>query len=135
MTPSSTPICPRYHRAVELIGRRWTGAILRTLLAGATRFSEIASAVPEMSDRMLSERLKELEGEGIVERRVIPETPVRVEYLLTAKGRALDTPVAAIAAWAEAWLPPDAPCDAPRDADAAGVTGGEDAAAEPTATP
>ncbi|MEZ4236316.1 MAG: winged helix-turn-helix transcriptional regulator [Myxococcota bacterium] len=97
-------LCPRYHRAVELIGKRWTGAILRTLLDGATRFTDIAAQVPELSDRMLSERLKELEAEGIVTREVVPDTPVRVAYHLTDKGRALEPAIDAIAAWAEAWL-------------------------------
>jgi DNA-binding HxlR family transcriptional regulator len=83
-------LCPRFHRAVELIGKRWTGAILRILQSGRTRFNAIAASIPDMSDRMLSERLRELEHEGIVERFVVPETPVRVEYELTAKGRALD---------------------------------------------
>jgi DNA-binding HxlR family transcriptional regulator len=102
-------VCPRYHRAVELVGRRWTGAILVLLLEGRTRFSEVAASIPEMSDRMLSERLKELEAEGIVRRNVLPETPVRVEYLLTDKGRALQSAVSAISGWAETWLPdPDA---------------------------
>ena len=97
--------CPLYHRAVELIGRRWTGAILRVLLSGATRFSDVTAAVPGLSDRLLSERLKELEAEGIVTRTVIPETPVRIEYRLTEKGRALGNVMAAVAAWAEEWLP------------------------------
>ncbi len=70
--------CPNYHRAVELIGRRWTGAILRVLLSGATRFSDVTAAIPGLSDRLLSERLKELEFEGIVTRTVIPATPVRI---------------------------------------------------------
>ena len=56
-------LCPRYHRAVEIIGRRWSGAILRVMLDGATRFSQIKHAVPDITDRMLSERLKELEGQ------------------------------------------------------------------------
>jgi|SRR5579875_661539 len=97
--------CPRYHHAVELIGRRWTGAILRALLAGVDRFSDLAHAIPGLSDRMLSERLKELEAEGIVERIVIPETPVRIEYHLTKKGRALSSVIDALANWAETWLP------------------------------
>ena len=75
--------CPRYHHAVELIGRRWSGAIIRAMLGGVTRFSELAQIVPGLSDRMLSERLKELDGEGIVERRVFAETPVRIEYSIT----------------------------------------------------
>jgi DNA-binding HxlR family transcriptional regulator len=95
--------CPYYHGAVELIGRRWTGAILRALLHGVGRFSELASAVPGLSDRMLAERLKELEGEGIVCRTVFPETPVRIEYSLTEKGRALESVVRALSEWAGEW--------------------------------
>ena len=100
-----TAFCPRFHHAVELIGRRWTGAILRALMSGATRFSDIANAVPGLSDRLLSERLKELEAAGIVVRTVIPSTPVRVEYRLTEKGRALEAVLASITAWAETWVP------------------------------
>ncbi len=96
-------LCPRFHRAVELIGKRWTGAILRVLQGGRTRFNAIAAAIPDMSDRMLAERLRELEHEGILARIVVPESPVRVEYELTEKGRALDETFCAIARWAEAW--------------------------------
>jgi DNA-binding HxlR family transcriptional regulator len=95
--------CPVYHRSVELIGRRWTGAILRALLAGVHRFSDLAATVPGMSDRMLSERLKELEARGLVVRLVIPETPVRIEYELTEKGRALQDVIEALSAWAGRW--------------------------------
>ena len=96
--------CPLYHKAVELIGRRWTGAILRALLAGVERFSDLTATIPGLSDRMLSERLKELEAEGIVTRTVIPATPVRIEYHLTEKGRALGSVVQAASAWADRWL-------------------------------
>jgi DNA-binding HxlR family transcriptional regulator len=96
--------CPRYHRAVEVLGRRWSGAIVRAMLAGATRFGEVREAIPYLSNRMLSERLKELEAEGIVERIVVPEKPVRVEYRLTEKGRALGPVVEAISAWADKWV-------------------------------
>ena len=106
MSAPSASICPRFHRAVELVGKRWTGAILRLLqLEGRERFNAIAAAIPDISDRMLSERLRELESEGIVKRLVIPETPVRVEYELTEKGRGLEEALCAIARWAEAWLP------------------------------
>jgi len=101
-------VCPHYHRAVELIGRRWTGVVLSTLLDGATRFSELRDAIPDISDRMLSERLKELEADGIVERTVIPETPVRIEYSLTEKGLALKDVVETIRAWASDWVAPHA---------------------------
>ena len=105
-------VCPRFHHAVELIGRRWTGAILQALVAGATRFTEIAATVPGLSDRLLSERLRELEAEGIVSRQVIPDVPVRVEYRLTGKGQALAPVLEAIAAWAQEWIPLSsvAPC-------------------------
>lgn len=102
--------CPRFLHAVELVGRRWTGSILRTLLGGPARYHELRSAIPDLSDRMLSERLRELESEGIVSRSVIPESPVRVEYALTEKGRALEAAIVAIASWAETWIPA-APAD------------------------
>ena len=99
-----SPFCPAFHEAIELIGRRWTGAILRVLLSGGTRFSDVTTTIPGLSDRLLSERLKQLESEGIVTRTVYPETPVRVEYQLTDKGRALTDVVIAISSWAETWL-------------------------------
>lgn len=100
----SLSFCPRYHHAVELIGRRWTGAILRAVYGGAHRFSDIAASVPGLSDRLLSERLKELEAEGIVTRTVYPETPVRIEYCLTAKGHDLGRVMDEISTWASRWL-------------------------------
>src|SRR3954467_7697692 len=84
------PCCALYHRAIELVGKRWTGAILLVLLDGPAHFSEIRDLVPDISDRLLSERLKELESEGIVGRRVLDGSPVRVEYAMTDKGRALE---------------------------------------------
>ena len=97
-------LCPRFHRAVELVGARWTGAIIQLLLAGRARFTELRLAIPDLSDRMLSERLRELEAEQIVERTVIPEVPVRIEYGLTEKGRALQSALDAIGKWAERWV-------------------------------
>jgi DNA-binding HxlR family transcriptional regulator len=97
-------LCPIYHHAIELIGRRWTGAILQVMRGGVVRFSDLAAAIPGLSDRMLSERLKELEAERLVERSVIPETPVRVEYRLTAGGEALGSVLDAVMAWAHDWL-------------------------------
>jgi DNA-binding HxlR family transcriptional regulator len=104
-----TSVCPRYHHAVELIGRRWNGAIVRILLSRAHRFAEIAAAIPDISDRMLAERLKELEQEGLVVRAVIPDSPVRVEYALTERGRALEPAIRALGEWAEEWLPIEEP--------------------------
>jgi DNA-binding HxlR family transcriptional regulator len=96
--------CPLYHEAVELVGRRWTGAILRVLMDGPLRFSEIAQAVPELSDRLLSERMKELERRGMVERRVLPGPPLRVEYSLSQMGHELEPALAELQRWANRWL-------------------------------
>ena len=96
--------CSSYHRAVELVGKRWTGAILIVLMDGPARFTEVKHLVPDLSDRLLSERMKELEAEGIVTRRVIDDMPVRVEYSLTVKGEALQPAVTALKAWAQSWL-------------------------------
>ena len=106
---STEKFCPRYQRAVEIVGRRWSGAILRAMLAGASRFGEIQEAIPELSNRMLSERLREFEAEGIVERVVVPERPVRVEYRLTEKGRALNDVVEALSRWSQDWVSLRAP--------------------------
>ena len=100
----SPGLCARFHRAVELIGRRWSGAIIQILLQRPSRYAELRAAIPDITDRMLSERLRELEDEAIVARTVIPETPVRVEYSLTAKGRALAPALDAIGRWAERWV-------------------------------
>lgn len=107
MSGQASQCCPYYHEAVELIGRRWTGAIVAVLLQAEApmRFSEIAAAVPQLSDRLLSERVKELEARGVVERSVLEGPPVRVEYALTAMGRNLAPAVDELAAWARRWLP------------------------------
>jgi DNA-binding HxlR family transcriptional regulator len=106
MAPKDTPapVCARFHEAVELIGGRWTGAIIQTLLQGKTRYALIKAAIPDITDRMLSERLRSLESEELVTRRVVPQSPVRVEYELTEKGRSLESALHEISAWAERWI-------------------------------
>jgi DNA-binding HxlR family transcriptional regulator len=98
-------LCPRFHRAVELIGRRWTGAIVQVLLGGSHRFIELKESVPGISERLLVQRLRELVAEGLVLRRVLPGPPVGVEYELTDAGRDLEGSMAAVGAWATRWLP------------------------------
>ena len=110
--------CPRFHHAVELIGRRWSGAILRAMFAGGTRFSDIAATVPGLSDRLLSERLKELTAEGLVERVAHPDSG-RVEYHLTEMGRELAPVIDCLSDWANRWV--DAVCDTPASTDAPDV--------------
>jgi DNA-binding HxlR family transcriptional regulator len=100
--------CPYYHEAVELIGRRWTGAIVAVLMdGGSMRFSEIAHAVPELSDRLLSERMKELEARGVVSRNVDAGPPVKVVYELTDMGRSLEPALQELKSWARRWLRED----------------------------
>src|SRR5258707_15017632 len=107
----SPALCNAFHSAIELIGRRWTGAIIFLLLKSRCRYAVLRDAIPDITDRMLTERLQELEQEGIVERTVLPESPVRVEYSLTKKGRALAAAIDAISEWAhkfgEATAAPD----------------------------
>lgn len=95
-------LCPKFESAMEIISKRWNGLIIHQLLHGPQRFCEIESAI-SISGRLLSQRLKDLEREGIVHREVYPETPVRIEYSLTEKGRALKPILAEIEKWAETW--------------------------------
>jgi DNA-binding HxlR family transcriptional regulator len=97
-------ICPRYEHAIQLLGKRWTGLLLDALMEGPRRFCELTATVEGLSDRVLSDRLRELEVEGVVERTVYPQIPVRVEYKLTEKGLALKPVVEAIHEWANKWV-------------------------------
>ncbi len=97
-------ICPRFHKTIELVGKRWTGAIVQQLMDGTRRFTALRGAVPGLHDRLLSERLKELEAEGMVTRRVYAETPVHIEYALTEKGRDLEKVFAELHRWADRWI-------------------------------
>ena len=115
-------MCRRYHAAIELIGARWTGAILRVLLTGRHRYAQIKAAIPGLSDTMLAERLRTLEADGLVERRVMPSSPVQVEYHLTEKGLDLEPVLEAVLAWSHRWDPlPHEADPAPPDAEGAAV--------------
>jgi DNA-binding HxlR family transcriptional regulator len=99
-------LCPRFHHAIELIGRRWSGALIMLLVQQeSARYSDLLGAIPGISDRLLSERLRELESEGIVARSVEPGPPVRVSYRLTDAGRALEPAIYGLARWADTWIP------------------------------
>ncbi|QOS98583.1 helix-turn-helix transcriptional regulator [Brevibacterium sp. JNUCC-42] len=97
-------LCPKLETAFELLGKRWTGLIICVLMTGPKRFKDISEVIPGMSDRMLAERFKELELAGVLTRNVYPETPVRIEYELTDKGRGLKTVMDAVQTWAESWV-------------------------------
>jgi len=122
MAHHTPQLCVRFHKASELIGRRWSGAIIFVLLHSRCRFAALREAIPDITDRMLSERLQELEQEGIVERTVVPETPIRVEYALTKKGRALAEPIDAITQWAHKWVTLEEAMDGASSAPTAGRT-------------
>lgn len=96
-------VCHRYHAAVELVGRRWSGAILFCLIGGPRYYSEVSAAIPGVSDRLLSQRLRELESEGLVERSVHEGPPARVSYCLTPSGEALEPALTALYDWAQDW--------------------------------
>ena len=102
----ATRMCPRYEHASQILGKRWTGLLIYALMGGPKRFCELTALVEGLSDRVLSDRLRELEAEGIVNRIVYPQIPVRVEYQLTEKGHALQPVVDAIQSWAEQWVYP-----------------------------
>jgi DNA-binding HxlR family transcriptional regulator len=97
-------LCPRFEYAFGLLGKKWTGLIIRVLMNGPRRFSDIRDLIPELSDRMLTERFRELESEGIISRNVYPEIPVRIEYELTEKGRDLESSMDELQKWAEKWI-------------------------------
>lgn len=97
--------CPTYERAMAILERRWMGLVLRALIGGPRRFNEILAAVPGITDTLLTQRLRELESNRLVERRVLAGPPVRVEYELTEAGRDLERVLREIAAWAHRWLP------------------------------
>ena len=98
-----TGVCPHFHAAIELIGKRWTGAIVCALTEGPMRFGELGKAVPGLSDRLLSQRLRELEGEGLVEREVEAGSPVHVTYSLTEAGAELRPAIVELKTWARRW--------------------------------
>ena len=97
-------LCPKFESAFALLGKRWTGLIIRVLMDGPKRFQDISDMIPNMSDRMLAERFKELELTGLIMRHVYPETPVRIEYTLTEKGKALGPVMNQVQEWADIWM-------------------------------
>lgn len=100
-------LCPKFESAFQILGKRWTGLIISVLMSGPMRFKQVASEIEPMSDRVLAERLKELEELGLVTRQVYPETPVRIEYELTAKGKDLQKVMQEVQCWANKWIDPN----------------------------
>ena len=97
-------LCPKFETAFDLLGKKWTGLIIMVLMKGPSRFCEIRDVIPELSDRMLTERFKELEKLGVLKRSVYPETPVRIEYELTEKGFDLKSTFDEIQKWSDKWI-------------------------------
>jgi DNA-binding HxlR family transcriptional regulator len=99
----NTKVCNLFHTAIEIIGRRWTGAIIYVLFTGPKRFCEFNDAIPEVSSRLLTERLKELEEYGLICREVSTDRPIQVIYSLTEKGQALQPILKELGEWAGQW--------------------------------
>lgn len=100
---NQSTLCPKFEKAMKIVSQRWSGLIIYQLLSGPQRFCNIESSLP-ISGRLLSERLKDLEQEGMVKREVYPETPVRIEYSLTEKGMAMETAIREIEKWSQGWV-------------------------------
>lgn len=99
-------VCPRFEKAISLLSKRWTGLVIYQLLNGTQRFSDIQSAIG-ISGKVLSDRLKDLEQRDIINREVIPDTPVVIRYSLTDKGRSMQPIIASIENWSQDWIKPD----------------------------
>lgn len=101
--PALTEVCPHFHAAIELIGKRWSGAIIWALAEGPLRFAELKRSIPGLSDRLLSQRLRELEDAGLMIREVEDGPQVKVTYSLTEMGKGLRPAVLALREWACEW--------------------------------
>ncbi|MFQ3545986.1 helix-turn-helix domain-containing protein [Halobacillus rhizosphaerae] len=101
---NNSSICPRFEKAIGILSKRWTGLIIYQLLEGQQRFCTIESTIG-ISGKVLSDRLKDMEKEGLVKREVYPETPVRIEYSLTNKGLSLKPIMDEIEKWSQEWFP------------------------------
>ncbi len=97
-------MCPRFEKAVDLLSKRWVALIVFVLISGPRRFGEIESCLSNLSGKVLSDRLKEMENAGIIQRTVYPDIPVRIEYSLTAKGEALAPILKEIGSWSTEWI-------------------------------
>jgi len=97
------PICRHFQRAAELIGQRWVPQVIYALQGGPMRYSNLKMAIPPISDALLSDRLKDLEAEGILTRTVEPSSPIRVTYALTSRGDELAAVLGELQVWAERW--------------------------------
>jgi|SRR5690625_1475274 len=97
-------ICPKFEQSFQILGKKWNGLIIDVLLEGPKRFKDISGCICDVSDRVLTERLKELEQEGIVERTICEETNMRSGYALTEKGADLNKVMNEIQTWSNKWI-------------------------------
>jgi DNA-binding HxlR family transcriptional regulator len=101
--PDDGRICEHVQRAAELVARRWVPQVIYAMQVGPRRYTDLKTAIPQISDAVLSERLKELEAAEIVIRSVEPSTPVRIEYTLSPRGEELASALGELRVWAERW--------------------------------
>jgi len=103
LTHVDDELCRRFQASIEFIGKRWTGGIMMAIREGADRFSEIGATVTGLSDRLLAQRLKELEAADMIERVVVATTPVQVRYRLTERGIDLMDSLQPVVMWDQRW--------------------------------
>ena len=111
MPNSDCPVC----RTADIVCGKWTLLVIRDLAEGRQRFCELERSLAGISPRTLSLRLRALEEEGILERRTFPEVPPRVEYALTAKGRALVPIIESMRVYGTEWLGAAGSCGEPAE--------------------
>jgi DNA-binding HxlR family transcriptional regulator len=98
--------CRRFSSSIELIGKRWSSGIMLAVERGDERFSEILASVDGLSDRLLAQRLKDLESNGLISREVIASTPVQVRYRPTERGSDLLASLQPLVTWGQRWGTP-----------------------------
>lgn len=97
-------ICPKFEHTFGILGKKWTGLVIDVLLTGPHRFKDLSAAIPEVSERVLVERIRELEKEGIVTRPEGEEDNPRAGYCLTNKGKDLKKVMNSVQDWSDQWV-------------------------------
>ncbi|OJF95364.1 helix-turn-helix domain-containing protein [Alkalibacterium sp. 20] len=97
-------ICPKFEQSFAILGKKWTGLIIDVLLDGPRRFKDLSQSISGVSDRVLVERLKELEKEGIVTKDLDDSCDMKSGYCLTEKGKALKNVMIEVQEWADQWV-------------------------------
>ena len=99
----SNELCPKVESSLNMLGKKWVGLIIYTLMSGPKKFSDMEKFIPGLSSRLLNERLKELEKLGVIKKTIYSESAIRIEYEITRKGLDLESTFKNIGEWADKW--------------------------------